>query len=199
MIAMATLSIVLGAVALAALQGQDAYKSGRMVSDLETRARRAVDQMVDDLRTARRAGLVPDPLAPWGSATLDFQRNEGYGAGGVTWSAPVRLANETDDSDGNDGLDNDSDGLVDEGSVVRRVNPGAAGESRVVLVNWVRELLEGETANGLDDNGNGLIDEAGLCFESDGDTLTIRLTLERPDATGALITRTVETAVTLKN
>jgi hypothetical protein len=67
------------------------------------------------------------------------------------------------------------------------------------LVNWVRELLEGELPNGLDDNGNGLIDESGLSFEIDGDTITIRLTLERFDAEGTLITRTVETAVTLKN
>jgi hypothetical protein len=142
---------------------------------------------------------VPEPLAPWGSSTLDFQCNEGYGAGGVVWSAPVRLSFDYDGADPDDGADNDSDGLVDEGAIVRRVNPGSADETSVVLVNWVRELLEGELPNGLDDNGNGLIDESGLSFEIDGDTITIRLTLERFDAEGTLITRTVETAVTLKN
>jgi hypothetical protein len=198
-ISMTMLTVILGAVAVATLRGNDAYNTGRSVAELETRAQRILSQIAQDLRGARRDGLVPDPLAPFGSATLDYQVNTGFAGGAVVWSAPMRLSFDYSAAEADDGADNDSNGLADEGSVVWRRNPGAANEERVVWGNWVREFLEGELPNGLDDNANGLIDERGLCFQAAGDTLTIRLTLERRDPDQRLITRTVETAVGLRN
>ena len=43
-----------------------------------------------------------------------------------------------------DGVDNDGDGLVDEGRVVWIQNRGVLGERRAVLCNWVSETLLGE-------------------------------------------------------
>lgn len=199
LIAMVTMSVMLGAVALATLRGSDAYNTGRAAADLEARAQRAIALVVEDLRWAGRTGLNPEPLAPFGSAQLDYQSNVGFQGGAVQWGPPTRLGFEYAPGEVDDGLDNNGNGVADEGSIVLRVNPGAADEQRIVRVNWVRELLEGEVANGLDDNGNGLIDEAGLSFEVSGTTLMVRLTLERPDAEGRILTRTMTTAVNLRN
>jgi hypothetical protein len=83
--------------------------------------------------------------------------------------------------------------------IVRRENAGTASERTIVLTRWVRELLEGELPNGEDDNGNGLIDEPGLSFDVIGEVWTIRLTLERPDNKGRLVTHTVQTSVKTRN
>jgi hypothetical protein len=68
-----------------------------------------------------------------------------------------------------------------------------------VLTHWVRELLEGEEENGIDDNGNGLVDERGFCVERFGETLVVRLTLQRADAEGHLLTRTAVTSTRVRN
>ena len=200
MIAMATMTIVLLAVALATMQGNRAYNAGRAVSDVEARTQRMLRRVVEDLRWAGRAGLFPEPLAPFGSSTVDFQSNVGVdGGGGVIWSTPTRIAFEYAPGELDDGIDNNGNGVVDEGQIVLRRDVGAAGEQRIVHGSWVREFLEGEIPNGADDNGNGLIDEAGLCFEVNGTTLLVRLTLEQPDPEGRLITRTMTSAVNLRN
>ncbi len=67
------------------------------------------------------------------------------------------------------------------------------------MVRNVREHLEGEIDNGADDNGNGLIDEGGLSFSLAGKTLTIRLTIQGIHPKGQLISRTLETSLTLRN
>lgn len=199
MIAMTTMAVVLGAVALAALQGNNAFQTGHTVSTLEAQGQRALDRIVEELREAGRTGLVPDPQPPFGSATLDYQNNLGWGGAAIVWDTPTRMAFELMAGELDDGIDNNGNGLIDEGSVVWRRDPGQPGEQRVVFCNYVREYLAGELPNGLDDNGNGLIDELGLSFSANGDTITVRLTLERLDEEGHLITRTVETAVTLRN
>lgn len=199
MIAMTTLAVVLGAVALAASSGNNAFQTGHAVSTLETQAQRTVDRVIEELREAGRLGLVPDPQPPFGSATLDFQCNAGWGGAAVVWDDLTRIAFELMPGENDDGIDNNRNGLVDEGCVAWRRDPGLPDEQRVVFCSYVREYLEGELPNGLDDNGNGLIDERGLCFEANGDTVIVRLTLERMDAEGQLITRTVESAITLRN
>jgi hypothetical protein len=104
---------------------------------------------------------------------------------------------ETGEQD--NGLDDNGNGLVDEGVIVWTENPGLVDERRVIRSHWVREYLEGELPNGLDDNGNGLRDERGLCFSIEGDVLTIRITLERRDDDGRIHTKTVQTSVRVRN
>lgn len=139
MIAMTTLAVVLGAVALATLRGNRAYQTGHVVSTLENQAQRAVDRIIAELREAGRAGLVPDPQPPFGSSTLDFQCNAGWGGAAVVWDTPVRIAYELAAGEIDDGLDNDNDGVADEGDLVMRRDPGQPGEVRVVLCTNVRE------------------------------------------------------------
>jgi hypothetical protein len=97
------------------------------------------------------------------------------------------------------GVDDNKNGLVDEGQLVLTRNNGQANQQSVVLAHRVAKLLEGETLNHADDNGNGLIDESGFCVFREGNLLRIRLTLQRSLRPGQIIQATVETGVRLRN
>jgi hypothetical protein len=116
------------------------------------------------------------------------------------WGPPERLLLEYSPGEVDDGIDNNQNGLVDECRVVWLENPDTVNERRTVLCNWVRETLEGETpGNNADENGNGLDDEPGLCFDFDGNRVTIRLTVERLSPEGFSIMRTLERTISFRN
>ena len=117
----------------------------------------------------------------------------------IDWSNQHRLAFEYDTGEVDDGVDNDGDGLADEGNLVLRRNDGLANEVRIVLCRGVAELFEGELANGIDDNGNGVVDEAGFNVHRVGDVLTIRLTVQDALGQGVILTRSLETSSRLRN
>ena len=116
----------------------------------------------------------------------------------VSWEQN-RLELRYEDDEVDDGIDNDGDGVVDEGVLVLIQDWMGPTEQEVVLCHGVREFLEGETPNMLDDNGNGLIDERGFSVDLDGENLTFRLSLERVDASGNTVIRTLESSVWLRN
>jgi hypothetical protein len=89
--------------------------------------------------------------------------------------------------------------LGEANTVVWRQNPGVVNERSVVWSQWVPTSLDGEVPNALDDNGNGLVDEPGLCFDSLGPKVNIRLTLSRKDSQGHLHKRTLVNTVTCRN
>jgi hypothetical protein len=97
------------------------------------------------------------------------------------------------------GVDDNKNGLVDEGQLLLTRNYLQANQQSVVLAHRVAKLLEGETKNNVDDNGNGLIDESGFCAFREGNLLRIRLTLQRSLRPGKIIQATVETGVRLRN
>ena len=72
-------------------------------------------------------------------------------------------------------------------------------ERSTTWTNVARPFLEGELPNGVDDNGNGLVDERGLTFTLDGNSVRIRLTMERDGPGDETILKTVETVVTIRN
>ena len=199
MIAMLILAMLLGVIGMAVMRGGGAFKQGVAASVVEAQARRAVDRIADEFAGARVASLAPVPAAPFGSSTLDFDESAGFAAGQIIPGPTSRIAFRSHPSDPDDGIDNNGNGLVDEGQVILMRNVGLANETTTVIVPWVREFTEGETSNGLDDNGNGLIDERGLSFEIVGQTLNIRITLERLDPDQRPLIRTVETSVRLRN
>ena len=193
------LGMLLGALGVVTVRGSSASRSSMSASELDSEARRILDAISAELIQAGRLGLVPEPLAPWGSSELAYQRNVGFAANNVVWSSTERIRFEYEPSEADDGADNNGNGLVDEGLIVWTRDPGLPNERNRVLGRWAREYLEGEVPNGFDDNGNGLVDEQGLSFEVQGDVLTIRLSLERADAEGRLLTRTVQTSVNIRN
>ena len=110
----------------------------------------------------------------------------GWNAGAVVYGDVTTIQWEPDTRDAQNGIDDDKDGLVDEGRVTWRSGTGPSSKS-AVLVNNVANRLEGEIGgNNLDDNGNGLVDERGLSFVLEGGRLTVRVTVEKKERDGSV-------------
>lgn len=196
--------LVLGAVVQSTDRGLGAFRQGSANNEIEVRAARAMSRLVRELLGSSSGIVQPNLTTPPGAATvwssvLDYRIGESYADGAVVWSEPRRLAWELAPGETDNDLDDDGDGLADQGALVLVLDAGAPEEQRVVLVNGVREWFEGESANGLDDNGNGLVDERGLAFALAGDVLTIRLSLERRGPDGRTIVRSQQTSIRLRN
>ena len=198
-ISMVLMAMLLGAAGIVMNTGSGAYHQGMASATLESHSRRGIDRVAEQFSDAGRDGLNPMPMAPLGSAQLDFRRSTGGLNGVIQWGPTRRIQFQYDVAEVDDGVDNDNDGLVDEGRVVLVENLGLANETTQVLCPGVAEFLQGELANGLDDNGNGLVDEGGLSFQMNGEALVIRMTLQDFDNEGTLINNTVETSVWIRN
>jgi type II secretory pathway pseudopilin PulG len=199
MISTVMLSTILFAIGLTVLTGKQNFRQGITQAVLESRAQRALDRIVGELQGAQANSITPVPTAPLGSSSLQFRVCTGYDGTAQTWGPWMRIARVADPLDSPDGVDNDSDGLVDEGQVVLTRDVGGANQA-ITLVDGVCRYLEGEKGNGLDDNGNGLTDEAGLSFVVDANgTLTIRLSLAAVDPRGKPLIQTAETSVHMRN
>jgi prepilin-type N-terminal cleavage/methylation domain-containing protein len=172
-----------------------AFGTGISITSLEAKANRLLDRIVAELRQAGVATL--DPAAPAGSPSITYRRGAGYENGVALWGPSRRIELRPDEVQ--DGVDNDSDGVVDEHDIVWVADPGLPTERTVLWAHGVRPRLEGEEPNGADDNGNGLVDEPGLCFRLRDETLIVELTVEGRDPKGRLFVRTATSAVRLRN
>lgn len=200
-ISSALLGVVLGASMMVTLSGKRALTQGMLRARAEAKARRAVERVVSELRSAGIDGLTP-AIADDGStstSTVTYFPIEGVQNGTPIWGDSTRIARIASPEDANDGVDNDSDGLVDEGQLVLTRDVGGAGQFTYVLCSNVPELLEGETADGSDENLNGLTDEAGFCIQRIGTMLTVRISVEEPGEGGTSGIATVVTSLTLRN
>jgi prepilin-type N-terminal cleavage/methylation domain-containing protein len=198
MVAMLILAALLGAMGMTIMQGSGAFQQGVAANVVESQARRGLDRIAAEFLAAETASLTPAPTAPFGASSVDFDKVTGF-AGGVATVVPMRMEFQRDPGELDDGIDNDGDGVIDEGRVVLMENFGQANQVNRVLCTNVRELAEGELANVMDDNGNGLEDEGGFSLELQGETLNIRLSLERLDPDQNSLIRTIETSVLLRN
>lgn len=194
MIALVLFAILSGSALQMALSGSGAYRLGVAVADLDMRTGRAVERMVRELSAASSASLAP--ADPDGGDSLTFSTPAAV-------PVPVTFRVELAPLEIRNGVDDNGDGLIDEGLLVRISNLGAANEQRVVLARGVADLLQGEIANGADDNGNGLDDEGGLAITvqtgAAKDSITVRLTLQAVGPVGEILERTVSTTVVLRN
>jgi prepilin-type N-terminal cleavage/methylation domain-containing protein len=198
LIASTILALVLGSTAMVAVSSTRAQQFTGAKAKVQDIARRAADRVADELLNASATGLFPDPQ-PFGTSDVLFQVAEGVTGGAIDWSAPKRLSFQYDTGEIDDGIDNNGNGLVDEGVLVLTIDAGGPSELSVVLCRGVRELLEGEVQNGVDDNGNGLIDEPGFSVQRSGDLLVVRISIEKPGPEGGTLISTVETGVQLRN
>jgi len=193
------LGLILSSLALVGGASDRAYRTGSMVSHLESRIATAVDHVVGDLRSAGVDTFVPEPAPGVGASTVQYVQAVGLAGAAAEWTGLRRLGFEYETGEVDDGLDNNGNGLVDEGCLVLTEDLGGPNERRRVLTRWVAEYLEGETPNGLDDNGNDLVDERGFVLERVGDSILVRLTLQRRTTEGALLTRSARTSATPRN
>lgn len=193
------LGTVLGSLLAMGGVSTRACETGVTHASLEASARRAVERLSRELVGARSGSLATLVEAPLWQPTLDFDRLGAMraGDGRITWSTSrAEFRHEPGEAD--NGLDDDGDGLVDEGLLVL-VEDVDGTEVELVLARGVRELAEGELANGLDDNGNGLIDEQGVAFARAGRDLRLFLTLEGRARDGLRVTRSLETTLWARN
>ena len=196
---LALLGSVAGGVAMLGVSSQGLYEQSSLTERLEMKAVRALDRVLREISMLQATGMLPNPATPFGTEDLTCQVAIGVTAGSVDWSPPLQVVLEYDPGEVNDGVDNDGDGLADEGRVLLVRNAGLAGETRTVLCTGVREYLEGETFNGADDNGNGVRDERGFNLHRAGDLMTVRLSLVAASRGGRQVVRTVETSFRLRN
>jgi type II secretory pathway pseudopilin PulG len=176
-IATAICVLVLAVVYGVTSESTDTARVGTNAGTLEGQASRALDRMATELMAAGLETLEPED--PQGGSALVFRKSVGSEAGAVQWGPRQSI-----------GLD---------GGKVVWVRDVDDPVQEVVLCGSVRPRAPGELPNGVDDNDNGLVDEAGLSFELSDRTLTIRLTLERPDRVAGVLSRTVTTSVRLRN
>ena len=182
MITLALVGLVTSNLYMVLGQSSDAFGEKTYIHDTEVQARRTLDRITEALLGASRDTLYLTPQAPWSTSALNFESNLGVEAGEIVWGDPERI-----------------DLKIQGGQIVWAQNPGEVNENSVVWSKWVPALLEGEFLTGSDDNLNGLIDEGGLSFELNGESVVIRLTIEKTDTDGKKYTRTLESVVTCRN
>jgi len=198
-ISLALLSVMMGGLMIVSSSISKAVSAGTSSAALEADGEMAIRRLAAILREASSDTVTPRPAAPFSSPQVDFLRAEEWTVKGMQWNPLERIRLELRPGEIDNGLDDDGNGLIDERRVVWITNPGAASQRVVTVCQWVSEMLEGELPNGLDDNGNGLIDEPGLCVVFEDDGATVRMTLQRRDSEGRLLTRTFERRVGFRN
>ena len=198
-----TIAAIVGIVLVSSSRSLgSAFQTTSSVVTLEGKVRQALDRVTKMLETASGGSTTPaaptPPNIPFDS--LDFQQVVGFTAGAPVLGDVQRLRFEYTAADPNDGVDNDGDGLVDEGRLVWIERPGLAGERRRVIVDGVAEALAGEVpGNFIDDNGNSLIDERGFNVQRDAGRITVQLTVELEVAPRQVLQRTVRRTVLIED
>lgn len=178
-ISVALLAIVIVKLTIVMNEASNSQRRDTASMALEDNVRRVLDRISYAVMGAERDSLFPNGANPDQHQWIEYRVSLGVENGKIVWDDPEKIAME-----GN--------------QVYWAVNEGQPEERKVVWCNAVRALLEKEFANGLDDNVNGLTDEGGLSFALEGDSITIRLTLEQLAKEGPL-TKTAETTVTCRN
>ncbi len=193
--------MMIGAVGLITVRANAAYRASTNNADANTHVQRAIERVAKEFMDADRSSLALTPTAPQPASAVDFRRGTGYAAGVLTVGATRRIRFEYATGEVNNDRDDNGNGLIDEGRIVLRPDLVTLPNTTVMLVDNVRELLEGEIPNGQDDNGNGLSDEPGftMTYDTTSCTLTLRATVESPGEDGALITRTSQTSIWIRN
>jgi hypothetical protein len=197
----ALMGVVLGAPLMIFRSAERMRSSVTTSVELRAMVRQTMDRIAGRLEGSS-VGVIPQSALGAGlwSPVVDFQVARGWNGAAVDWGPPERIALQPSPEDPDDGLDNDTDGLIDERIVVWSTDVGAAAQRDLVIRRDVPERLAGETAgNGIDENGNGLLNEAGLSFEFVGEQVVIRLSLQGRDSSNATIVQSEERQIALRN
>ena len=197
-LAMAILGLALALAGMVTRTGSAAYRNAMAGIQLEQNLHRALDRAMTELEATGSDYLDPPPVDGLAYKRLEYQHLLLQGTN-VVPGPTSRLAFEYETGEIDDGIDNNGNGLIDEGVLVLIRNVGLTTQQRVVLCHNVRELLEGEIANAIDDNGNFLVDEPGFFIQKTGQVLTIRLSIEGLDPQGNIMVRTAECSARMRN
>jgi prepilin-type N-terminal cleavage/methylation domain-containing protein len=183
MVGLALLGLIIVNVYMVLADSSKAYGSKTVQANTEMQLRRTLDRIALAVMSSSRGTLWTATDSPLSESELHFETSLGMENGVPIWSDPQKI------------------GLTPgEGQQVTWFqNPGGANEKRIVWSKWIADFAKGELLNGIDDNGNGLIDEKGLSFVVDGNSVTIRLTIQQPGPQGTWVTKNLEATVTCRN
>ena len=195
-VATGLLGVVMGSALMMTVAGRSAFEEAAQRQQAESTVRRALERVVLEMQWAESDGLSPDCSA--GSPTVTFQPLVGVAGGAAVWGDSRRIARVASANDADDGLDNDGDGVIDEGDLVMTIDPGGPDEFSVTLCTQVTEMAPGETLNGIDDDGNGVIDERGFNVEALGNLITLRLSVAQPTSGNTVTMSSITTSITLR-
>jgi len=148
------------------------FSAGVTAAALNGQARDLLERLFAEIVDAGISSLQP-PF-PNGSSSLTFQRNLGYSAGALTFDTPATLSFAYAPGEANDGIDNNNDGRIDEGRLMR-IKDG----DTVVLSN---DLAEG-----------------GIAFTQNGNAIRIVVTLEKVESPGRVLRTVSEVTVQVRN
>jgi type II secretory pathway pseudopilin PulG len=165
------LVVMILAIGATILASQDNYAAGMTLSSLQNHAQSVMDKIAKEVRQSGPLTFFP---VPSNTDNLTFQKSVGYSGGAVQWGNAITYAFQYETGENDDGVDNNGNGLIDEGIIVRTEN----GQN-ITIARWVRE--------------------GGFLFFLSGDVLTIQLTLERRNSKGRIFNATVTTSVDVKN
>ena len=193
------LTVALGSLTLFTRTSSSALHSGASQTELDAQLRRVLRQVSAELLPSGLSVITPQPFPAEGGSEITYRRSEGQINGRIRWGAPRRFAFALENGELDDGLDNNGNGLADEGVLRWTIDLGLPTEQTVTLCHGVRELGRREEDNDLDDDQDGRVDEPGLAFQLEGGTLRMSLTFERRDASGLPVAQTLETAVQPRN
>jgi prepilin-type N-terminal cleavage/methylation domain-containing protein len=199
-VSLALFGVIMSITAIVTSTARGAFLETRSGSSTEAKLSIALDRIAVELLTVSRETLIPELTGMINDTSdLSLQQVVGVQNGVAIFGNITTFRFETDPGEVIDGVDNDGDGLVDEGRVVMIRDVGLASEVQTTLCRNVRRHLEGEFAGGGDENANGLTDELGFLIQRVGDVLTLQLTVEQITPEGRELIRTAETSVRLRN
>lgn len=203
-ISLGLMTVVGGGVIMTSARGLAAVESGNAIAAVNSQTARAMTRIMSEVEALGATSLAPDLVTLAGmptefSESIEFRSGIGWQAGAILWGTTTRIAFVTDENEVENGLDDDGDGFVDEGSIVLTLNVGDADERSVTFASGVRGYAPGELRNGLDDNGNGLADERGLVFTRNGSVLSIEVTMEGSMPDGAPLVRSLQDSIRIRN
>ncbi len=190
---------LLGTAAMLTRTAMGMFRLRSSEEEASMRVHRALRSIALEFAGAARSELLPDPVLPDGASVLGYRRVVGYAGGVQRMGDALQVGFEYESGELDDGLDNNGNGLVDEGVVVWIESPGTQGEQRVVKCRGVREFAPGEIQNGADDDGNGVRDDRGLSFWISGDLLSVALTVEEVGPGGIVLEKSARTSVHIRN
>ena len=199
LVSLTLIAVMMGGLMIVSGSITSTVRAGTASASLEVEGELAIKKIVEVMREATSSTVTPRPVSPFSTSQVTFQRADSWSVKGFAWLPLERMRLDLYPGEIDNGMDDNSNGLIDERRVNWLTDPGAPSQRTVAVCQWVSELLEGELPNGMDDNGNGLRDEPGLCFAFEDDAAVVRLTLQRRDPEGRLLTRTFERRVGFRN
>jgi hypothetical protein len=172
MIAVAILSILIVVVYSILGRSQRSFQTGVKLADLQERARIVLDRMANELRLSAASEIATSTVN--GTSAISFRMNEGFSAGQILWSTQVIYQFQFEPGEFDNGLDDNNNGLADEGIIVR-----VKDAQSIVLT---RDVLKG-----------------GIAFTVTGDRIDIQLTLTARDEGGRPLSAVLRTSTALRN